>query len=112
MNPVSQKAFDIFSQGEISECDSCGVNSDCESGKWSSAHVSGDVYVPTSFAFDVVGVGELLDSGWEFGSECGSVAVSGVPVVSDVGETTPSVVTVLCEGVLSEIAVLFFLQEA
>ena len=29
---------------------------------------------------------------------CGSVAVSGVPVVSDVGETAPSVVTVMCEG--------------
>ena len=37
------------------------------------------------------------------GSECGSVAVSGVPVISDVGETAPSVVTVMCEGALSEI---------
>ena len=35
VNPVSIEAFHIFSQGEISECDSCGVNSDCESGKWS-----------------------------------------------------------------------------
>ena len=32
VNPVSVEAFDIFSQGEISECDSCGVNSDSESG--------------------------------------------------------------------------------
>ena len=31
-NPVSMEAFDIFSQGENSECDSCGANSDCESG--------------------------------------------------------------------------------
>ena len=72
MNPVSVEAFDIFSQGEISECDSCGVNSDCESGTWSSALVSNDIRVPPSFAVDVVGGGE------EFGSECGSVAVSGV----------------------------------
>ena len=56
MNPVSVEAFDIFSQGEISECD----------------------------------------------SECGSVAVSGVPVVIDVGETASSVVTVMCEGVPSD----------
>ena len=51
---------------------------------------------------EVVGVGELSDSGWEFGSECGSVAVSGVLVVSDVGESASSVVTVLCEGVPSD----------
>ena len=37
VNPVSVEAFDIFSHEEISECDSCGVNSDCESGTWSSA---------------------------------------------------------------------------
>ena len=43
--PVSIEAFDIFSQGEISECDSCGVDSDCESGTWSSALVSDDVRV-------------------------------------------------------------------
>ena len=29
-NPVSVEAFDIFSQGEISECGSCGVDSDSE----------------------------------------------------------------------------------
>ena len=29
VNPVSVEAFDIFSQGKISECDTCGVNSDC-----------------------------------------------------------------------------------
>ena len=53
MKPVSVEAFDIFSQGEISECDSC-VNSDCESGKWSSALVSNDIRVPLSFADEVV----------------------------------------------------------
>ena len=50
----------------------------------------------------MVGVGEMSDSGWEFGSESGSVTVSGVPVVLDVGEATPSVVTVLCGGVPSD----------
>ena len=39
---------------------------------------------------------------WEIGSEGGSVAVSGVPVVPGVGETSPSVVTVMCEGVPSD----------
>ena len=102
MKPVSVEAFDIFSQGEIPECDSCGVNSDCESGTWSSALVSNDVCVPPSFAVEVVGVGEMSDSGWEFGSGCGSVSVSGVLVVPDVGETNPSVVTVMCEGVPSD----------
>ena len=48
--PVSLEAFDIFSQGDISECDSCGVTSDCESGTWSSALVSNDIHVPPSFA--------------------------------------------------------------
>ena len=51
---------------------------------------------------EVVGVGELSDSGWEFGSECGSVAVSRVPVVSDVGESASSFVAVMCEGVPSD----------
>ena len=46
VNPVSVEDFDIFSQGEISECDSCGVNSDCESGKWPSELGSNDIYVP------------------------------------------------------------------
>ena len=49
-----------------------------------------------------MGHGEPSDSGWEFGSECGSVAVSGVPVVTDVGETAPSDVSVMCEGVPSD----------
>ena len=71
-------------------------------GRWSIALVSSDIYVPPSFAVEVVGVGEMSDSGWEFGSECGSVAVSGVPVVPEVVETTPSVVTVMCEGVPSD----------
>ena len=102
MNPVSVEAFDIFSQGKISECDSCGVCSDCESGTWSSARVSVDVRVHPSFAVEVVGDGEPSDSCWEFGSEGDSVAVSGVPVNSDVIETTPSVVTVMCEGVSSD----------
>ena len=38
VNPVSVEALDIFSQGAI--CDSCGVNSGCESGKWWSVLVS------------------------------------------------------------------------
>ena len=94
--------MDIFSEGEISEFDSCGVNSDCESGTRSNAVVSNDLCVPPLFAVEVVGVGEMSDSGWEFGSECGSGAVSGVPVVPDVGEATSSVVTVMCGGVLSD----------
>ena len=57
MNPVSDEAFDIFSLGEISECDSCGVNSDCESGTWSSPLVGNDIHVPPSFAEEVVGDG-------------------------------------------------------
>ena len=67
-----------------------------------TALVSNDIHVHPSFAVDVVGDGEPSDSGWEFGSECGSVAVSGVPVVTDLGETAPSLVTVMCEGVLSD----------
>ena len=77
-------------------------NSDCESGTRSSAVVSNDIHVLPSFAVEVVGVGEPSDSDWEFVSECGSVAVSGVPVVTEVGETAPSVVTVMCEGVPSD----------
>ena len=97
MNPVSVEAFDIFSQEEISNCDSCGVNSDCESETWSSARVSNDICVLPYFAVEVVGDGEPSDSGWEFGSEDGSVAgwEFGSP------ETTPPVVTVMCEdGIL------------
>ena len=88
MNSVSVEAFDIFSQGAVSECDS-ECSSVAESGKWSSALVS---------------YGEMSDSGWEFGSECGSVDVSGVLVVLDVGEAAPSVVTVICGGVPSDSA--------
>ena len=44
--------------------------------------MSDDFHVPTSFAVEVVGDGEPSDSGWEFGSAC---AVSGVPVVPDLG---------------------------
>ena len=52
-----------------------------------------------SFEVEVVGDGEPSDSGWEFGSECGSVVVSGVPVATNVGKTAPTAVTVMCEGV-------------
>ena len=92
VNTVFVEAFDIFSEGEISECDSCGGNFDCESGTWSCAHVSNGIHVLPSFA------------------------VSILPVVTDVGETAPSVVTVMCEGAPSLIvgfygtAVLFFLS--
>ena len=55
--------------------------------------------MPPSFAVEVVGVGETLDSGLEFMSGCGSVAVSGVPVVTDVSGTARSVVIEMCEGV-------------
>ena len=95
VNPVSVEAFVIFSYGEISECVSCGVDSDCESGTWSSALVSNDIRVPTSFAVEVVGGGEPSDSGRELGSKCGSVAASGVLVVTDVSEIAPSVVTLM-----------------
>ena len=42
--------------------------------------MSTDIRVLPSFAVEVVGGGEPSDSGWEFGSQCGSVAVSGVSV--------------------------------
>ena len=116
VNSVSVEAFDISSQGTISECDS-ECSSVAESGKWSSALVSYDIYVPPSFAVEVVGVGEMSDSGWEFGSECGSVDMSGVLVVPDVGEAASSVVTDLwwcafglCVG-FCRTTVLFFFQE-
>ena len=51
LKPVSVEALDIFSHVENSECE-CGVNSDCESGKWSSAQASNDIYVP-SFVVEV-----------------------------------------------------------
>ena len=37
----------------------------------------------------------------ECDSQCGSVAVSGLLVIPDVGEAAPSVVTVMCGGALS-----------
>ena len=43
VNPV--EASDILGHGEISECDSCGVNSDCESVKWSGVLATNDVHV-------------------------------------------------------------------
>ena len=80
VNTGQVEAFDIFNQGEISECDSeCG--SVVVLVKWSSALVSNDICVPPPFTVEVVGVGEMWDSGWVFGSECGSDAVSGVRVV-------------------------------
>ena len=48
------------------------------------------------------GDGEPSDSVCEFGSEGGTVAVSGVPVASVLGESAPSVVTVMCGGVPSD----------
>ena len=47
---------------------------------------------------EVLGDGEPSDSGWDLGSECGSVAVSGVLVVTDVSGTALSVVTVMRVG--------------
>ena len=49
------------------------------------------IFMCHSSAVEVVRVGQMSASGWEFGSECVSVAVSGVPVVPDVGGTVPSV---------------------
>ena len=115
VNRVSLDAFNTVSQGNISECDSeCG--SVDESVKWSIALVNNDIYVHPSFVVEVVGVGEMSNSGWEFGSECGSVDVSGVLVVHDAGEAVLSVVTVRCDGVLPEsgcggTAVLFFTKK-
>ena len=45
MNQVSVEAVDIFSPGRISESDSCGADSDCGPGTWSSALVSDSVVV-------------------------------------------------------------------
>ena len=106
-NPVSVEAFGIFNQGAIPECDSCGADSDCESGTWSSALVGNDIHVPP-FAVEVLGDGEPSDLGWDLGSECGSVAVSGAPVAPDVSGTAPSVVTVMCEGAHSDSEWAFF----
>ena len=79
------EAFDIFSQREMSEWDSCGFDSDCELEDWSCEVVSSDVCVPSSSVVEVVGDGELSGSGWEFVSACGSVIGSDVPVVAGVG---------------------------
>ena len=72
MNPVSVKAFDIFSSGEISECDSECV-SVAESVMWSSALVSNDIFVPPSDAVNVVGVGVSCRT--LFGNSSRSVAL-------------------------------------
>ena len=48
------EAHDTFSQGEISECDSCGVSSGCKSVTWSSALMSDDIRVLPSFAVEMV----------------------------------------------------------
>ena len=64
--PVSVEAFDIFSQGEMSEGDSCGVcfvDSDCVLGAWSTELVSSSVCVPSSFAVEVVGDTNGLNHG-------------------------------------------------
>ena len=53
--------------------------------------------VSPSFAVEVLGDGEQSVSG----SDLVSVAVLGVLVVTDVSGTTPSVVTLMCEGVHS-----------
>ena len=103
--PVSVEDFEIFSQGEMSEGDSCGVcfvDSDCVLGAWTTELVSSSVCVPSSFAVEVVGDGDPSDSGWEFVSECGSVAGSDVLVIAGVGLSAPSVVTVVCEDVPSD----------
>ena len=78
---------------QVSKGIACGVNSDCESVKWSSVLVSNDVHVLFSFEVEVVGDGEPSDSGWEF-------AVSGMLVVTGVGDSAPSLVTVMCDGVI------------
>ena len=63
--------------------------------------MSNDIRVSFSFAVDVVGDGEPSDSGWEFGSECDSVAVSGVLLLLLVRVILFFVVTLMCEDVLS-----------
>ena len=68
------EAFDIFSREEMSEWDSCGVDSDCELGAWSGELVSSSVCEPSSSAVELVGDDDPSDSGWEFVSECCSVA--------------------------------------
>ena len=41
--------------------------------------MSNNINVPPSFAVEVVVVGEMSDSGWEFGSEClGETGEEGV----------------------------------
>ena len=80
------------------------INSDCESGKWSSALERNDICVLPSFAVEVVGGWVLL--------RCRIL----------VGSSGRSVALLLCRVLLScafglwrgfcETAVLFFLQEA
>ena len=97
VNTVSVEAFDIFSQVEMSDWDSCGVDSDGELGAWSCELVSCGVCVPSSSAVELVEDGDPSGSVWEFVSECGSVTGSDVPVLAGVGVSAPSVVTVVCE---------------
>ena len=54
---MSEPSLGVGSHGDISECGSCGVSSDCDTGAWSSALVSGDIRVLSSFAVEVVGDG-------------------------------------------------------
>ena len=68
LTPVSVEAFDIFSQGEMSEWDSCGVGSGCRTRVGSSCR------------------------------SVGSVAGSDVLVLAGVGVSAPSVVTVVGRG--------------
>ena len=96
------EAFDIFSQGEMSERDSCGVDLECELGAWSSELVSSSACVLSSSAVELVGDGDPSDSSWEFVSECGPVAGSDVSVPAGVGVSAPSVVTVVCEDLPSD----------
>ena len=67
VNPVSVEAFDIFSQEEISESDSCGADSDCGSGTRSSALVRNDIHVRLSFAVKVLGNKKHSVSGSDLG---------------------------------------------
>ena len=62
------EAFDIFSQGEIRSVIGVVSTQTVSRGTWSSALARNDICVLPSFEVEVVGVGELSDSGWEFGS--------------------------------------------
>ena len=115
VNPVAAEAFDISAKGKFLSVIRVVLPLTVSRGRGLSVRASNDIRVLPSFAVEVVGDGASPDSGWEFGSEGGPVAVSGLPVVPDVGGTTPFVVTVMCGGVPSDwvgfcgTAVLFFL---